>query len=120
MEQGLYAQVLMLCRKYSNITGGNKNRNEDKFKFHGQSARLQHCFGLDFDWIEEHFITHEPGFYKTIYQIYDETNDINTFKTFVVPISNAKNVKEMEFSTDDLILKYCQNTLNSCCFRGLA
>ena len=49
MEQGLYAQVLMLCKKYSKITGENKNRNEDKFKFQGQSAISQRWFELDFD-----------------------------------------------------------------------
>ena len=35
---------------------------------------------------------------------------------FVSPIVNAKNVEEMKFNIDAPILKYRQNTLNSCCF----
>ena len=38
---------------------------------------------------------------------------------FVVPIGNAKNVEEMKFNTDAPMLKYCQNTPNSCCFSSL-
>ena len=39
---------------------------------------------------------------------------------FVVPIRNAKNVEEMKFNIDAPMLKYCQNTSNSCCFSSLA
>ena len=39
---------------------------------------------------------------------------------FVVPIINVKNVEKMKFNTDAPILKYRQNTLNSCCFSSLA
>ena len=52
-EQGLYAQVVMLRRKDLKTTEANKNKNEAKFKFQGQSARSQRWFDLDFDWIEE-------------------------------------------------------------------
>ena len=48
-EQGFYAQVVMLCRNYLDITKENKNENKDKFKFQGQSARSQRWFDLDFD-----------------------------------------------------------------------
>ena len=51
MEQGLYAQVVMFLQKYLKITEANKNTNEAKLKFQGQSARSQHWFDLDFDWI---------------------------------------------------------------------
>ena len=37
MEQGLYAQVVVLHQKYLKITEANKNKNEAKFKFQGQS-----------------------------------------------------------------------------------
>ena len=39
MEQGLYAQVVMLRQKDLKITEANKNKNEAKFKFQGLSAR---------------------------------------------------------------------------------
>ena len=37
-EQGLNAQVVMLCRKDLNITEENKSKNEVKFKFQVQFA----------------------------------------------------------------------------------
>ena len=37
-EQGLYAQVVMLCRKDLIFTNADKNKNEARFKFHGQST----------------------------------------------------------------------------------
>ena len=68
MEKGLYAQVVMPRRKCLKITEENKNKNEDKFKFQGHSARSNSWFDLYFDWVEENFSTREPDFYKTIYQ----------------------------------------------------
>ena len=64
MEQGLYAQVVKLRRKDLKFAAANKNKNEAKFKFRGQSSRSQHWFHIDFDWIEVNFITCEPDFYK--------------------------------------------------------
>ena len=88
------------------IAEENKNKNGDKFKFQGQSAISQRWFDIDFDWIGENFSTHEPDFYKKIYQRNDETQDTNTFKMFLVPIGNAKNVEEMKFHLDTPMLKY--------------
>ena len=73
MEQVLYAQVVILCQKDLKITEANKNKNEDKFKFQGQSLRSQHWFGLDFDCIEVNFITHEHDFYRGIFQRHNDT-----------------------------------------------
>ena len=39
MEQGLYAQVIMLSRNDLKFVATDKIKNEDKFKFQGQSAR---------------------------------------------------------------------------------
>ena len=120
MEQGLYAQVVMLRQKDLNITEENKNKNEDKFKFQGHSARSQHWFDLDFDCIDEIFSTLGPDFYRQIYQTHDITQDKNTFKSFQVPIGNIKCVEEMKFHSKAPMLKYRQNSLNSCCFSSLA
>ena len=49
MEQGLYSQVVKLCRKDLKFIAANKDKNEAKFKFLGQSARSQHWFDLEFD-----------------------------------------------------------------------
>ena len=119
MEQGLYEIVVMLSPNYLMVNESNKNKNEDKFKFQGQAARSQHWFDIYFDWIEENCITHEPDFYKTIYQRHGETQDTNKFKMSVVPIGNAKNVKEMRFDIDAPTLKYPKNTSNSCCVSSL-
>ena len=119
IEQALYGKVVMLCRKYLKIIEENKNKNEDKFKFQSQSTRSQSWSNLDFDWITESFSTCGPDFYKEIFQRHDETQYKNTFKMFVVPITNAKNVEEMKFHINSPILKYRQSTSNSCCFSSL-
>ena len=64
MEQGLYAQVVKIRWKDLKFIAENKNRNEAKFKFQGQSARSQRWFDLDFDWSEVTFSTREPDWYK--------------------------------------------------------
>ena len=56
-EQGLYAQVVKLRQKYLKLILENKNKNEAKFNFQGQSTRSQLWFDLDFDWIEVNFST---------------------------------------------------------------
>ena len=61
-EQGLYAQVPMLCQMDLKTTKATKNKNEAKFKFQGQSAISQRWFDLAFDLIEENFSTRETEF----------------------------------------------------------
>ena len=51
MEQGLYAQVIMLRQKYLKFVAAYMNKNEAKFKFQGKSTRSQRWFDLGFDWI---------------------------------------------------------------------
>ena len=120
MEQGLYAQVVKLRRKYLKFVATDKNTNEAKFKFQGQSAGSQRWFDLDLDWIELDFITHEPDLYRELCQSHDDTQDINTFIFFQVPIGNAKCVESFKFQNYASILNYCQKSLNSCCFSILA
>ena len=52
MEQGLYAQLINIYQKDLKFVAENKNKNEAKFKFQGQSAISQHWFDLNFDFIE--------------------------------------------------------------------
>ena len=40
-EQGLYAQLVKLHQKDLKCIAANKNKNEAKLKFQGQSARSQ-------------------------------------------------------------------------------
>ena len=72
-EQVLYAQVIMLRQKDLIFTEANKNKNEAKFKFQGQSAGSQRWFDLDFDRIEVNFSTCEPDLYKIFFQIHHNT-----------------------------------------------
>ena len=58
--------MVKLRRKDLKFIAANKNKNEDKFKFRGQSTRSQRWFDLDFDWTEVNFSTREPDFYKKI------------------------------------------------------
>ena len=73
MEQGLYAQVVMIRRRES----GDKKENEKtkKYNFQGQPARSRRWFDLDHDWLEENFRTREPDFYKKLFQKQFRGND---------------------------------------------
>ena len=97
----------------------DKNKNEAKFKFQGQSVRSQRWFDLDLDWIEVNFSTREPDFSSKLFQSHEDTQDINTFRFSQVPIGNAKCVESFKFQNDARILKYCQKSLNICCFSSL-
>ena len=98
MEQVLYAQVFMISRKDLKLIAENKNKNEAKFNFQGQSARSQHWFDLGFDWIEVNFSTNEPYLYKKLFQSHDNTQDTNTLKLFQVSIGNSKCVENSSFT----------------------
>ena len=119
MEQILYSQVIRIRRKDLKFIVTDKNKIEAKFKFQGQSAGSQRWFDLDFGWIEVNFSTREPVFYKKLFQSHDDTQDKNTLKIFQIPIGNAKYVESFKFQNEASILKYCQKTLNSCCFGSL-
>ena len=55
MEQGLYAQVIMIRRKdYDNKVEKEKT---NKYNFQGQSARSICWFDLDHQWLEANFRT---------------------------------------------------------------
>ena len=120
MEKSLYAQIIKFRRKDLIFYEADKNKNESKFKFQGQSARSQLWFDINLDQIDMSFSTHEPDFYKKLFQSYENKQDKDTFKTFQVPIRNAKVLKSFMFHKDATILSYCQKILNSCCFRSLA
>ena len=74
-----------------------KIKTGSKFKFQGQSSRSQLWFDLDLYWIDMNFSTREPDFYKKLFQSHDNKQDEDTFKTFPVPIENAKFVKPFKF-----------------------
>ena len=118
-EEVLYAKVVKIRRKDLKFIAANKNKNEAKFKFQGQSSRSQRWFDLDFYWIEVNFITHEPDSYKKIFQSHDNTQYTNTFKIFQVPIGNSKCVENFKFHNDAPMLRYRQRSLNRCCFSCL-
>ena len=64
------------------FTEANKNKNEAKFKFQGQSEGSQRWFDLDFDWIGVNFSTREPDLHRKLFQRHANTQDKNTFKNF--------------------------------------
>ena len=96
-EQSLYAQVVKLWRKDLLFYEADKNKTESKFKFQCQSARSKLWFDLYLDWIDIHFSTREPDFYKKLFQSHDNKQDEDTFKTFQVPIGNAKFLSHLSF-----------------------
>ena len=64
MEQGLYAQVVMIRRR------GSENKKEKgktkKYNFQGQPARSRIWFDLDNEWLVENFRTRKPDLYKIV------------------------------------------------------
>ena len=40
--------------------------NTKRYDFQGQSARSRRWFDLDHEWLEENFMTREPGFYRPV------------------------------------------------------
>ena len=90
MEKSLYAQVVKLRRKDLQFFAADKNKNLAKFKFQGQSVRSQLWFDLDLDWIDIHFRTREPDFYKKLFQSHDENQDDTTFKMFQFQLEMQK------------------------------
>ena len=93
MKQILSTQVVKLRRKDLQFVAADKNKSEAKFNFQGRSARSQLWFDLDLDWIEVNFSTRGPDLYKKLFKSHDDEQDNITFKTFHVPIVNAKCVK---------------------------
>ena len=61
--QGLYAQDAKISWKDLKFIAEKKNKNEAKLKSQGLSTRSQRWFDLDFDSIEEHFITRNPDYH---------------------------------------------------------
>ena len=118
-EQGSYEHVVMLHQMDLKFIAESKNKNEDKFKFQGQSVISQRWFNLDLEWIEVDFITLEPDSHKNIFQIHENTQDTNTFIIFQVPIGNSKCVENVKFHNDAPMIKYRQKSLNSYCFSSL-
>ena len=95
-------------------------KNEDRFKLLGQSARAQRCFDLYFDLIEENLAyLNLISIGKYIKGRKKHKIEIN-LKLFEVPIGNTKCVEEMKFHIKDPMLKYFQNSLNSCIFGSLS
>ena len=99
--------MVKILQKDLEFIAANKNKNEAKFKFLGQSARSQRWFDLEFYWIEVNFSTHEPYFYKKRFQSHDDTQDKNIFKFFQVPTGNSKCVETSKFHNDAPMLNYC-------------
>ena len=62
MEQGLYAQVVMILKVNSDDI--KEKYKTKKYNFQGQSARTKHWFNIDHEWLKENFMAREPDFYK--------------------------------------------------------
>ena len=61
LEQGLYAQVVIIRRRESDDI--KEKYKTKKYNFQGQSARTKHWFNIDHEWLKEKFMTSEPDFY---------------------------------------------------------
>ena len=64
--------------------------NTKKYQLQGKSTRSTRCFDIDHDRLEENVCTREPYFYKQIYKINTEGQEMETCKKFVVPMVYTK------------------------------
>ena len=93
LGNGLYSQLVMILWRDSYDKKGNDKSNI--YNFQGQSARKRYLFDLDYEWLEENFITRETGFYKNIYQNKFRAGNTKTYQIFGVPIGNAKMTRKI-------------------------
>ena len=64
--------------------------------------------------------THEPGFYRKLYQTKVRGGDTKTYQIFGVPIGNARITRKIKFQPAVPVIKYHQKTYNSSCLSSLA
>ena len=67
-EQILYAQFVKIHREDLKCFATDKNKNEAKVNFQGQSSISQQWFDLELDSIEVNFSTREPDLYKNFFK----------------------------------------------------
>ena len=65
-------------------------------------------------------MTREPYFYRKLYQTKFRGDYKKTFQIFEIPIGNGKLLRKVQFHSAALVIKYHQNTSNSCCMSILA
>ena len=65
-------------------------------------------------------MTCEPNFYRKLYQTKFKGDDTKIFQIFGGPIGNAKITRKVQFHPAAPVMKYHQNTSNSCCLSSLA
>ena len=57
-------------------------------------------------------MTHEPYFYRKLYQTNTRGYDKKTYQLFEVPIGNAKTTEKIQFHPAATMVKYHQNLSN--------
>ena len=61
LENGLYAQLVMIRQRQSYDKKVKNNTN--KYNFQEQSAKTKHWFDIDHEQLKENFMTREPDLY---------------------------------------------------------
>ena len=65
-------------------------------------------------------MTREPDFYRKMYRTKFRGDGTKIYQIFGVPIGNAKITRKLQFHPAAPVVKYHQNTSNSCCLSSLA
>ena len=60
-------------------------------------------------------MTREPDFYKYIHQTKFRVYNTKKYQIFGVTIGNKKMTKTLQFYPEAPLIKYLQNSSNSCC-----
>ena len=65
---------------------------------------MTHWFDIDREWLEEIYFTREPDFYKQVYKMNTEGQEMETYQIFLFPMGNTKVTEELEIQArNDLV-----------------
>ena len=114
IEQVLYSQVVILCRKYLKITESNKNKMQLNSSSTVSLQDHSVCFILIFITLKKSLshvnLTSEGKYFRGM-----TIHKIQIHLKYLRFQSKIQNVWRIKFSSNALMLKYCQKLLNSCC-----
>ena len=65
-------------------------------------------------------MTHEPDYYRKLYQAKFRGDKTQNYQKFEVPIGNAKRSKKIQFCTEAPMIQYHQKSYNSYCLSILS
>ena len=82
--------------------------NTKIYNFQRKSARTKHWFELDHEQLKDNIMTHEPDYYRKLYQAKFRGDNTQKYQIFGVPIGNAKIIKKVQLHPEAPLIEYHQ------------